>query len=88
MGKYEKLFEKILAGKSDQNIDFNELLNLLLNLGFEQRIKGSHHIFFSEDLDEIINIQPIGNKAKAYQIKQIRTIIVNYQLELKKDDNE
>ncbi len=88
MGKYEKLFEKILTGKSDQNIDFNELLNLLLNLGFEQRIKGSHHIFFSEDLDEIINIQPIGNKAKAYQIKQIRTIIVNYQLELKKDDNE
>jgi len=88
VGKYEKLFEKILAGKSDQNIDFNELLNLLLNLGFEQRIKGSHHIFFSEDLDEIINIQPIGNKAKAYQIKQIRTIIVNYQLELKKDDNE
>jgi len=88
MGKYEKLLEKILSGKSDQNIDFNELLNILLNLGFEQRIKGSHHILFKADLDEIINIQPNGSKAKAYQVKQIRTIIVNNQLELKKDDNE
>jgi len=56
MGKNEKLIEKILLGKSDQNIDFNDLLNLLLNLSFEQRIKGSHHIVFKEGIDEIINI--------------------------------
>jgi len=30
MGKYEKLFEKILFGMSDNNVDFNELLNLML----------------------------------------------------------
>jgi len=88
MGKYEKLIEKILIGKSDQNIDFNDLINLLLNLGFSQRIKGSHHIFYKEDIEDIINIQPFGNKAKPYQVKQIRNIIINNQLELKTDENE
>jgi predicted RNA binding protein YcfA (HicA-like mRNA interferase family) len=88
MGKYEKLIEKILIGKSDHNIDFNDLVNLLLNLGFDQRIKGSHHIFYKEDIEEIINIQPTGNKAKPYQVKQIRNMIIYYQLELKANENE
>lgn len=88
MGKYDKLIEKILIGKSDQNININELINLLLNLGIEQRIKGSHHIFYKEGIEEIINIQPKRNKAKAYQVKQIRNIIINYQIELKTNDHE
>lgn len=88
MGKYEKLIEKILIGKSDQNIEFKDLIYLLLNFGFEQRIKGSHHIFYKEGIEEIINLQPKGNKAKAYQVKQIRNIIVNYKLELKATDHE
>jgi len=82
MGKFDKLIDRILGGKSDQNIDFNELVNLLLKLGFSQRIKGSHHIFYKEGIDEIINIQPLGDKAKAYQVKQIRIIILNYQITL------
>ena len=28
---------------------------------------------------EIINLQPIGNKAKAYQVKQVRNLIVKYK---------
>jgi len=88
MGKYEKLLEKILFGMSDNNVDFNELLNLLLKMGFEQRIKGSHHIFYKEGIEEIINIQPNNNKAKPYQVKQILTIIINYQLTLKTTANE
>ena len=49
-------------------------------LGFSIRIKSSHHIFFKEGIIEIINLQPDGSKAKAYQIKQIRDIMVKYQL--------
>ncbi len=75
-------------GKSDQNIEFKDLIYLLLNFGFEQRIKGSHHIFYKEGIEEIINLQPKGNKAKAYQVKQIRNIIINYKLELKATDHE
>jgi len=49
-------------------------------LGFSMRIKGSHHIFSQENIEEIINLQPDGSKAKAYQVKQIRELMVKYQL--------
>ena len=48
MGKYDKLLSKILEGTSDANIRFDELCQLLLKLGFEERICGSHHIFRRE----------------------------------------
>lgn len=38
MSKYEKLLIKILNGTSDENIDFDEFRNLLLKMGFEERI--------------------------------------------------
>ncbi len=80
MGKYSKLREKILAGISDSNIDFTALRQLLVRLGFDERIKGGHHIFTREDVAEIINIQPKGSKAKPYQVKQVRGILVKYRL--------
>ena len=86
MGRATKLLEKILNGKSDQNIKFNEICNLLSKLGFELRIKGSHFIYYKEGVHEIINIQEIGGESKAYQVKQIREIIINYKLEIQEDD--
>lgn len=80
MGKHSKLRERILAGSSDGNIEFSELCQLLVRLGFDERIKGSHHIFTRSDVVEIINLQPKGNKAKAYQVKQVRSILVQYRL--------
>ncbi len=35
----------VLRGLSDNNIPFNDLRNLLLKMGFEERVKGSHHNF-------------------------------------------
>jgi hypothetical protein len=67
MGKYAKLIHKILAGSSDGNIDFVTLCRLLVRLGFEERIKGSHHIFTQDIVEEILNLQPKANKAKPYQ---------------------
>ncbi len=29
---------------------------------------------------EIINLQPAGSKAKAYQVKQVRNLVVKYKL--------
>lgn len=81
MGKYEKLYSSILSGET-KNIRFEELINLLLQLGFQQRIKGSHHIFYDSEIDEIINIQEEDNKAKQYQVKQIRIIIIKYKRKL------
>jgi len=78
--KEKKLLLKILSGKSDANIKFDELMDLLKSLGFEMRIKGSHHIFRKEGVREKINLQKAGNKAKPYQVKQVRNVIVRYRL--------
>ena len=80
MGKYTKIKEKILLGDNDNNIDLTDLCHLLSRLGFNKRIKGDHHIFSHDMIDEIINIQPKGNKAKSYQVKQIRDILLKYKL--------
>lgn len=80
MTQIDKLLIKILSGTSDNNIDFEDLRKLLNVLEFNERIKGSHHIFYKDGVDEIINIQPLGSKAKAYQIKQIRNLILKYKL--------
>ena len=79
MGKVEKIMWRILKGTSDANIRFAELRKLLINLGFEERIKGSHHIFRKAGIKEIINIQEDGNKAKSYQVKQVRNILIKYK---------
>ena len=82
MGKYEKILTKVLKGQSDKNIGFDDLRNLLLNLDFEERIKGSHHIFTREKVEEILNIQSKYGKAKPYQVKQARNVIIKYKLTL------
>ena len=79
MGKYDKLLQKILKGGPDTNIEFCALCQLLTQLGFNQRIKGDHRIFTREDVEEILDLQPKGSKAKAYQVKQVRAILVKYQ---------
>jgi predicted RNA binding protein YcfA (HicA-like mRNA interferase family) len=81
MGKHEKLLQKILSGRQDTSINFSEAVALLDALGFSMRRNGSHHIFYREGVTEIINIQPDGSKAKPYQIKQIREIVLKYKLE-------
>ena len=80
MGKLEKILDQILRGGSDQNVAFDDLIFLLESFGFEKRIKGSHHVFSKEGVVEIINIQPSGSKAKPYQVRQVRALVVNYKL--------
>lgn len=80
MGKHTRLREKILAGSADANVEFSALCQLLVRLGFNERVKGGHHIFTREGVDEIINLQPKGGKAKPYQVKQVRGILVKYRL--------
>ncbi|HYV93335.1 MAG TPA: type II toxin-antitoxin system HicA family toxin [Chitinophagales bacterium] len=82
MASKKKIFDKIIQGQADRNIDFDDLCDILESLTFGLRIKGSHHIFFKEGIEEIINIQPDGNKAKAYQVKQVRNIILKYKLSI------
>ena len=80
MTRYDKLLVRILRGMSDKNISFRELCRLLRWLGFEERIRGSHHIFTKDDVEEILNLQPKGAMAKAYQVKQVRRVILRSKL--------
>ncbi len=81
MGKHEKLLLRIVSGTSDANIQFEELRSLLKSLGFEERTRGSHHIFSKSGVAEIINLQPLADgKAKPYQVKQVRNILLKYKL--------
>jgi len=83
----DKLIVRILAGTSDKNIDFNDLTRLLDSFSFSYRVKGSHYIYFKEGIEEIVNIQPLSNnKAKSYQVKQIRLLILKYKLNLVKNE--
>ncbi len=80
MSKVEKLLFDILCGYKDSNISFHDLRKLLELFGFTCRVKGDHFIFTHTDVEEIINIQPNGNKAKPYQVKQIRNLFIKYRL--------
>ena len=80
MGKHRKTLDAVLRGTSDANVAFSDLVSLLTALGFQRHIRGDHYIFHCDGVDEIINIQPRGSKAKPYQMKQIRGIVVRYRL--------
>jgi len=78
----KKILDKVLSGLSDRNIKFNDLLKLLSDFGFSQRTKGDHHILYREGVEEIINLQPLKHgKAKAYQVKQVRMLILKYKFQ-------
>jgi hypothetical protein len=80
MGKLEKLYEHILMRKSDANVPFETLCILLRRLGFDERIRGDHHIFTMDGVEEILNLQQKDGKGKPYQIKQVRNVILKYRI--------
>ena len=80
MPKTDKVLDQILRGTSDANISFAGLRGVLLKLGFGERVRGSHHIFWKDRVEEILNLQPKGSNAKPYQVKQVRHVILKYKL--------
>ncbi|NQU05282.1 MAG: type II toxin-antitoxin system HicA family toxin [Calditrichaeota bacterium] len=80
MKRFEKTLLLVLNGSSDANIHFSDVCYLLEKLGFTERVRGDHHIFSKSGIDEILNLQPKGSKAKPYQVKQIRNVVLRYKL--------
>jgi len=59
LGKRQRrVLAMVLSGRSDANVAFPDLLNLLQALGFSERIRGGHHIIWMTGVIEIINLQP------------------------------
>ena len=80
MSRDDDLRQRILSGRSDANIRFEQLRSLLLRLGFTERVRGGHHIFRREGVRELINLQRDGSQAKPYQVRQVRQAILRNHL--------
>ena len=61
---------KVLRGTAVAHIGFGDLRSMLAALGFDERIKGR---------EAALNLQPDCSKAKAYQVKQVRQIIIEHK---------
>jgi hypothetical protein len=81
VGRRRKLLERILSGRSDANIPFEQARTLLNDLGFSESIRGSHHKFVREGVEELINLQEVEGKCKPYQVRQMRAVLLRYNLE-------
>ena len=80
MSRKEALLSRVLLGGADANIRFDDLRKLLTDLGFQERSRGSHHVFAKAGIEDLINLQREGNKAKPYQVRQVRSILRRYRL--------
>jgi len=76
----EKTIERLLRGQSDANFRFEELCHLLQAKGFRMRSQGSHYIFTRPGVRERLNLQRDDDKAKPYQVRQVRKILATYKL--------
>ncbi len=76
----DRVLERVLSRTSDASIRFDELCHLLSSLGFEMRVRGSHHIFRKAGVEEKINLQREGSEAKPYQVRQVRAVVLKYRL--------
>lgn len=72
--------QRILSGRSDANIRFDDLRVYLLQLGFAERTRGSHHVFRKEGVPELIILQRSGAQAKPYQVRQVRQTVLRNEL--------
>ena len=75
-----KTLHRLLEGQSDKSIRFDDLCQLLESLGFQGKVRGSHHLFRKAGIEEMINLQRDGVHAKPYQVKQARAVILRNQL--------
>jgi len=83
MASAPKTLAAILSGRADANLRFAGLRRILLLFGFSERTTGGHHIFSRTGVEEIVNLQPLpGGKAKPYQVKQVRQLIIRHALTL------
>lgn len=76
----DQVLRRVLSGTADAAIRFEDLCHLLESLGFEKRVRGSHHIFRRSGVAAKVNLQRAGAQAKPYQVKQVRAVILEAKL--------
>jgi predicted RNA binding protein YcfA (HicA-like mRNA interferase family) len=65
----------------NKNIRFEELCRLAEAFGYRlDRVSGSHHIYEHPQAERPLNLQNVGGKAKAYQVRQFLREIEEFHL--------
>ena len=82
MSRSRGLLRRILGGRSDANLRFDDLRGLLRELGFVERVRGSHHMFRKGGVEGRINLQRDDGYAKPYQVRQVRRVILKYAIKV------
>ena len=82
MSKWDRFRQRLLSKQADNNIDFADLCHYVEMLGFAAHPDndGSPNVYGKEGIVEIINLQPDKSSAKSYQVRQVRNLIVKYDL--------
>lgn len=75
MSRREKSLDRLRDSQRDGSWSFEELCQLLQQLGCEMRVSGSHHFFRKPGIADAINLQPLGKQAKKYQVRQARQVL-------------
>jgi len=83
MDRLNRTLDRVLGGQADASVRFEDLCALLRALGFSERTRGSHYIFGAPRVEELVNLQRDGDKAKPYQVRQVRRVVLKYNLRLK-----
>ena len=77
-----QVLNHILRGEV-ANVDFVDLVKLVLALGFEEvGGRGSHRVFARAGVKELVNLQAERGQAKPYQVRQIAMVVRRYDLRL------
>jgi predicted RNA binding protein YcfA (HicA-like mRNA interferase family) len=81
MASPKRVLESVLTGRG--TIAFRDFERLLPKLGFRlDRTSGSHRIYLHPKVSRPLNVQPFGKDAKPYQVRQLRDMIREFELEL------
>ena len=65
------------------NVKFADLTRLVEAVGFRRTgRRGSHEIYMHPKVRELINLQRAGGQAKTYQVRQVASLIRQYDLRL------
>ena len=79
MAKQDTTIEKVMSGRD--RVKFRDFQRLLVKLGFHlDRIRGSHHVYVHRSVTRPLSIQPVGNEAKPFQVRQLRDMISEFGL--------
>lgn len=74
MSKLDKLIEKILNGK---NVSYDDAENLLLHLGFQLKIRSSHHNFRKPQYHRTLSIKK-RSQLLSYQIDDLKEVLKDH----------